>query len=103
MKELIEQTRSHGRIREITLVILALTAYACTESVPKASEVSIVVNSSDFNTIQSRTAGIQEAVDALPQEGGVVYIPVGNHQISRAIHLRSGVYIRGQRSFLVNL
>ncbi len=101
MKELIEQTRSHGRIREITLVILALTAYACTESVPKASEVSIVVNSSDFNTIQSRTAGIQEAVDALPQEGGVVYIPLGNHQISRAIHLRSGVYIRGEGNHTV--
>ena len=32
-----------------------------------------------------RTAGIREAVDALPPEGGVIYIPVGNHQISRTL------------------
>ncbi|MFC1614769.1 right-handed parallel beta-helix repeat-containing protein [Gemmatimonadota bacterium] len=53
------------------------------------------VSAADFQSPDSRTAGIQEAVDALPPEGGIVYIPAGTYEITRAIHLRSGVYLRG--------
>ena len=52
-------------------------------------------NATDFMSSESRTAGIQEAVDALPPEGGVVYLPAGTYEITRAIHLRTGVYVRG--------
>ena len=35
------------------------------------------LNAKDFVTRQSTTAGIQEAIDALPRGGGVVHLPPG--------------------------
>jgi len=54
------------------------------------------LNAADFRKAGSPTAGIQEAVDALPKEGGSVFIPAGTYEIAREIVLRSGVQIRGE-------
>ena len=49
----------------------------------------------------SPTAGIQEAIDALPAGGGVVTLPPGRYVLRRAIVLRSHVTLRGERSHTV--
>lgn len=54
------------------------------------------VNAGDFQNENSSTAGIQEAVDALPAEGGTVFIPAGMYEITRSIRLRTGVRIQGE-------
>jgi parallel beta-helix repeat protein len=43
----------------------------------------------------SPTAGIQEAVDALPPDGGVVTIPAGEYLLRQPIRVRSGVTLQG--------
>lgn len=55
---------------------------------------SVVVNSSAYPG--SPTAGIQEAIDSLPEAGGAVYLPHGAYLIRRSIVLRSGVTLRGE-------
>ncbi len=60
----------------------------------KAAPARISVE--DFHQEGSPTAGIQEAVDALGPEGGVVFIPSGVYEISRSIILRSGVQLKGE-------
>jgi len=64
---------------------------------PASSQLAAAtkVSAADFQSPESRTAGIQEAVDALPPGGGIVYIPAGTYEVARAVHLRSGVYVRG--------
>ena len=96
MKQFLKNAFSELQIKQVALVFLALMAYACTPSPPGSDVDSVVVNPVDFRTAESRTSGIQEAVDSLPPEGGVVHIPAGTHEISRTIRLRSGVYIRGE-------
>ena len=44
----------------------------------------------------SPTSGIQEAVDALPPEGGIVHIPAGRYTLRRQVLLRSRVVLRGE-------
>ena len=44
----------------------------------------------------SPTAGIQEAIDALPERGGVLLIPAGTYVVRRSIVLRAGVTLRGE-------
>jgi hypothetical protein len=78
------------------LAVALLVLAACGQGQPDSAEDPVVLNPVDFQSSESRTAGIQEAVDALPATGGVVYIPAGEFRISRAIHLRSGVYLRGE-------
>jgi len=43
----------------------------------------------------STTAGIQEAIDALPDSGGVVHLPPGRYRLRRSVELRSNVTVRG--------
>ncbi len=57
-----------------------------------------IVSVSDFAERESFTAGIQEAIDALPAEGGVVVIPPGTHVLRRSIALRAHVILRGAGS-----
>jgi parallel beta-helix repeat protein len=54
-----------------------------------------VLDSRDFADSSSSTAGIQEAIDALPKGGGVVHVPAGRHALRRSIEMRSGVTLRG--------
>ncbi|MFC1896053.1 hypothetical protein ACFL0Q_05270, partial [Thermodesulfobacteriota bacterium] len=55
----------------------------------------------DFHREGSFTSGIQEAVNALPPEGGIVSIPVGTYQLGRSITLRSSVKLKGQGELTV--
>ena len=41
-------------------------------------------------------AGIQEAIDSLPDGGGTVVVPAGTHLLSKKIRLPSGVELRGE-------
>jgi len=45
---------------------------------------------------ESPTAGIQEAVDALPKEGGAVFIPSGRYLLRRPVFLPSNVMLYGE-------
>jgi parallel beta-helix repeat protein len=54
-----------------------------------------VVNVADFADRESFTAGIQEAIDALPPEGGVVEIPPGTYVLRRSVALRPHVTLQG--------
>jgi len=60
-----------------------------------------VVSVSDFAGRESFTAGIQEAIDALPAEGGVVDIPPGTYVLRRSVALRPHVTLRGAGSTTV--
>ncbi len=55
-----------------------------------------VLSADDFCTDASFTGGIQEAIDALPESGGVVLIPPGRRLLRRSVRLRSGVTLRGE-------
>ncbi|MCA1809987.1 MAG: right-handed parallel beta-helix repeat-containing protein, partial [Lentisphaerae bacterium] len=44
----------------------------------------------------STTAGIQEALDALPESGGMLCLKSGRYLVRRSIHLRANVTIRGE-------
>ena len=66
-----------------------------TEKTVTASVRKTSLNACDFMSKGSFTAGIQEAVDALPFEGGEVYIPPGKYQLRRSIELRDNVTLRG--------
>lgn len=44
----------------------------------------------------SSTCGIQETIDAMGDQGGVVLIPAGTHVLRRAISLRHRITLRGQ-------
>jgi len=48
-----------------------------------------------FFSPDSFTAGIQEAVDRLPPDGGIVQLPPGRFLLRRSVHLRSNVTLRG--------
>lgn len=52
--------------------------------------------STDYNISTSTTAGIQEALDALPSTGGELFIPAGTHSISTTLTIpNSTITIRG--------
>src|SRR5688572_32595038 len=48
-----------------------------------------VLNAADFGSIQ-------QALDALPSDGGAVIIPAGTYSVSEKIRLRSHVELRGE-------
>lgn len=74
----------------IGLVLLSLSP-AAGEGLSRSA-----LSAADFASANSATAGIQEAIDALPSEGGTVFIPAGEYPIIRPIELRSNVRLRGE-------
>ena len=52
-------------------------------------------NVTDFNQKDSFTSGLQEAIDALPKSGGIVWVPPGVYTLHRHVRLRHNVTIRG--------
>ncbi len=50
----------------------------------------------DLDNAPSAAAAIQQAIDALPAEGGRVVLPAGEWLLDRGIALRSGVELTGQ-------
>jgi hypothetical protein len=81
-----------------SLSLLAAAAILCLSSLAGAAgpNPKALVDASKFYKAGSPTAGLQDAVDALPKEGGVVYIPAGVYEITRSVILRSGVRVRGE-------
>jgi parallel beta-helix repeat protein len=69
------------------LAALALAAGAPTTSA--AAQSWSVVNARDFRSIQ-------DAVEALPREGGTVVVPAGVHTVREKIKLSSHVELRGE-------
>ena len=56
----------------------------------------MILNTNDYTSKSSTTSGIQEAIDALPEAGGTIFIPSGTHMIRRSVVLRSRVTLRGE-------
>jgi parallel beta-helix repeat protein len=54
-----------------------------------------VVYAADYLDANSPTWGIQDAIDALPEEGGVVILPEGTFTLRQGLLLRDGVTLRG--------
>lgn len=54
-----------------------------------------VINIADFYSPTSPTSGIQEAIDTLPREGGLITIPPGTYLLKRSIVLRDNITLRG--------
>ena len=50
----------------------------------------------EFGATDSATAGIQEAIDALPESGGTVVLPAGTFRLRRSVRLKSRVTLRGE-------
>jgi parallel beta-helix repeat protein len=73
---------------------LALTAIPLLTQGPLAA--GMVISAAEYGSQSSHTAGIQEAVYALGEAGGTVLIPAGVYEIDRAIHLGSGVRLKGE-------
>ena len=57
--------------------------------------IEAALNVTDFNEKGSFTSGLQEAIDALPKSGGIVWVPPGVYILHRHVRLRSNVTIRG--------
>ena len=54
-----------------------------------------VVYAADYLDSESPTWGIQDAIDALPEEGGIVIIPAGTFTLRQGLVLRDGVTLQG--------
>lgn len=54
-----------------------------------------VVSVAEYASVESFTSGIEEAIAALPREGGEVYIPPGRYLLRRSIWVPSSVTLRG--------
>ena len=52
-------------------------------------------NVTDFSEKESYTSGLQEAIDAVPESGGVVWVPPGVYTLRRHVRLRRNVSVRG--------
>jgi parallel beta-helix repeat protein len=62
------------------------------------SHAETVLDATPYLDPKLPTYGIQDAVDALPPEGGVVQLPEGRFEIECFIELRDGVTLRGKGS-----
>lgn len=72
------------------VVIGSATRVAVNRGLPAA-----VVDALDYYDPTSPTLGFQRAIDALPQEGGVVILPAGVFELRQGLVLRSNVTLRG--------
>ena len=70
-------------------------AYNTSERVGTGIMIEAAQNVTDFDEKDSFTSGLQEAVDALPKSGGIVWVPPGVYTLHRHVRLRSNVTIRG--------
>lgn len=66
-----------------------------------AAESPRVLDARDFASATSTSCGIQEAVNALPSEGGVVTIAPGRYVLRQSVVLRPHVTVRGSGSATV--
>jgi len=59
------------------------------------NEVRAVVYAADYYDPTDATLGFQAAIDALPDEGGVVLLPAGRYALRAGLVLRSNVTLQG--------
>jgi len=83
-------------VRQDLSILIFLISIFADSVMNEINAASGNVSVADFRQEGSPTAGIQEAVDALGPQGGVVFIPGGVYEISRSIILRSGVQLKGE-------
>jgi len=84
------------RVRLLIGLLLMVCAAAASPAEPALTAAECnVVNAADYADRTSPTAGLQQAVDALPEKGGVVTIPAGAYVLRQSIHLRSNVTLQG--------
>jgi len=55
-----------------------------------------MANVKDFQRDDSTTAGIQEAIDSLPEGGGTVFIPAGVYLLRGSVRPRPSTILRGE-------
>jgi len=83
--------RSSVYILSIILPIFILLWGCKTSNIPHSTlpDSRPIINAGDFSTIQM-------AVEALPEEGGMVQLPPGTFRISKPIHINKGdIYLQG--------
>lgn len=84
-------------LQRYTLLVLAIACWVAAAPLD-AAEPRAVRNAAEFSRLESPTCGIQEAIDSLPSEGGVVELPPGKYVLRRSVALRSHVTLRGAGS-----
>ena len=84
-------TRTSIRFGLAVLALVGLTGGGMAAEDPGAP----FLVASDFDDGTSLTGGIQEAVDALPETGGMVFVPQGVHMLHAPILLKPRVTLRG--------
>lgn len=85
--------RARRLIRHAIVIFSTLASIAATAASTEAPQR--VVSAADFASAESPTSGIQEAIDALGADGGIVTIPAGEYALRQSIRVRSGVTLRG--------
>ena len=80
--------------RKALYILLTISIFS-TASFAAAGPRPGELNAADFFSKTSPTSGIQQAIDALPKDGGTVFLPAGTYKMTRSINLRSGVILRG--------
>lgn len=79
-----------------TPLILRLVLLFSLLAVPSPAYTdSLAASSMGNENVRSMTGGIQEAVDALPPEGGTVFVPSGLYVLKASVSLRSNVTLTG--------
>ncbi|MBI3945450.1 MAG: right-handed parallel beta-helix repeat-containing protein [Armatimonadetes bacterium] len=79
----------------LAAALLSLAGIAWTTEGPPTRGGETMLNVKDFQNVPSLTGGIQETVDALPETGGLVFIPPGTYLLHRQIQLPDHVELVG--------
>jgi len=83
-----------------TLILTGVIVAICAAGVGAAEAAATgegrsTLSVADFASADSPTAGIQEAIDTLPESGGTANIPPGEYVLRQSIRLRSNVTLQG--------
>ncbi|MEW6357493.1 MAG: right-handed parallel beta-helix repeat-containing protein [Planctomycetota bacterium] len=77
------------------MYIVALLALAACHATADGPNKDAVRSVADFYSAKSPTYGIQEAIEALPKEGGTVVVPPGVYLLKRSVRVPGNVTLRG--------
>lgn len=75
-----------------------LLVFLATANIAVSAESKAELDAADYFKPDSSTCGIQEAIDALPKDGGMVSIPPGVYCLRRAIVVRAHITLHGAGS-----
>ncbi len=88
-----EQFSSGDGLAEWSTAVVDYTFRRFDEIRTRAGEV---VEAAGFFDPENSTQGIQQAIDSLPPEGGIVELAAQTYELRKGLVLRSGVTLRGQ-------